>query len=92
MDIAKSEASNAPIPSGVDHLLLREAERAKGIANTPKAETRTPKHQSVLVSEELDSVEVGSALTKVHFPNSLRRDATEFRQGCHGVLGNTVVD
>ena len=78
MDIAKSEASNAPIPSGVDHLLLREAERAKGIANPPKAETRASKHQSVLVSEQWDSVEMGRALTKVHVPNSLRRDATEF--------------
>jgi hypothetical protein len=48
--------------------------------------------QSVLVSEELDSVEVGIAVTKVHVPNSPRRDATEFRQGCYGVLGNTVVD
>jgi hypothetical protein len=31
--------SYASIPSSMDHLLVREAERAKGIANPTKAET-----------------------------------------------------
>ncbi|MEA2538885.1 MAG: hypothetical protein QOH35_251 [Acidobacteriaceae bacterium] len=92
MNVAKSDAGNAPVPSRMDHPLLHEAERAKGVAHTPMSETRAARQWTVFISHELDGVELGSPPPDVHVPNSLPRDPTKFRQRGHGLFGNRVVE
>jgi hypothetical protein len=70
MNVAKSDANNASIPLCMDHPLLHDAERAKGVANPAESETRASKQWIVFISHELDSVEMGSPPTDLHVPNT----------------------
>ncbi|MDX6464808.1 MAG: hypothetical protein QOE55_8505, partial [Acidobacteriaceae bacterium] len=78
MNVAKIDAGNAPVPSRMDHPLLHEAERAKGVAHTPMSETRAARPWTVFISHELDGVELGSPPPDVHVRTACREIRQNF--------------